>query len=55
MPQFVDTEISDWSGRRIPRLRCDCMARIDMEDLERGWCLNCQRTLQVAVGPNPVA
>ena len=55
MPQFVDTDAVDWSGRRVPLLRCECMTRIDWEDLERGYCDNCQRALEVVAGPNPVA
>lgn len=49
MPQFVD-HLSAWTGNPIPYLHCDCLAEITLEDLERGYCSGCCRTLTVQVG-----
>ena len=51
-PMFVDRR--NPFGRDHVILRCACLAEITVEDLERGYCIECSRALEVVVGANPI-
>ena len=51
-PMFVDRR--NPYGRDHVSLRCACLAEITVEDLERGYCIECSRALEVVVGANPI-
>ena len=51
-PMFVDRRNPFGPDRAI--LRCACLAEITVEDLERGYCIECSRALEVVVGANPI-
>ena len=51
-PMFVDRR--NPFGADYVALRCACLAELTVEDLERGYCTQCARTLEVTCSPNPI-